>query len=102
MTSRAPIVALFSLRRKVESILELVVSGAIDITVTFMKMKFYDIVQSIRITVYASFIIRYIKKSYIKRSSFEKTRFPPKSPKRLHLKTFYPPDLRNSEVNHFS
>lgn len=95
MTSRAPIVVLFSLKRKVESILELVASGAIDITITFMTMKLYDIVQSIRITVYASFIIRYKykKKSYTKRSSFEKTRFPPKSPKRLHLKTFYPPDL---------
>lgn len=62
MTSRAPIVALFSLRRKDKSILELVTSGAIDITVTFMTMKLYEIVQSIRITVYASFIIRYIKK----------------------------------------
>lgn len=94
--------ALFSLRRKVKSILELVTSGAIDITVTFTTMKLYEIVQSIRITVYESFIIRYIKKSYTKKSSFEKTRFPPKSPKRLHLKTFYPPDLRNSEANHFS
>lgn len=62
MTSRAPIVALFSLRRKDKSILELVTSGAIDITVTFTTMKLYEIVQSIRITVYASFIIRYIKK----------------------------------------
>lgn len=42
MTSRAPIVVLFSLKRKVESILELVASGAIDITITFMTMKLYN------------------------------------------------------------
>lgn len=102
MTSRAPIVALFSLRRNVESILELVTSGAIDITVTFTTMKLYEIVQFIRITLCIFYYTIYKKKSYTKRSSFEKTRFPPMSPKRLHLKTFYPPDLRNSEANHFS